>query len=84
MGLSCEPEFRKGTEVVGALRTEKDRDTHKLESLNEKYEQNFEHTAVTSVLISGYYCTRTILMLCKYICAENSARSVPNCWPVIS
>jgi hypothetical protein len=79
-----EPEFRKETEAVGALKTEKDRDTHRLESLNEKYEQNFEHVAFLSVLISGRYCSRTILTARKYTCAQNRARSVANCWPVIS
>jgi len=82
--LSWEPEFRKGTEAVGASKTQRDRDTHKLEPLNENCEQNFEHVAVMSVLISGDYCTRTILTVCKYVCAEKRACSVANCWPVIS
>lgn len=80
--LSWEPEFRKGTEAVGALRTEKDRDNHRLEPLNEKYEQNFERVALVCI-ISGCDRTKTILMVCKYTCAENRARSVANCWPVV-
>jgi len=47
--LSWEPEFRKGTETVGALRTEKDRNPHRLEPLNEKCEQNFERVALMCV-----------------------------------
>lgn len=47
--LRREREFRKGTEAVGGFgKTEKDREAHKLEPLNEEDNENCEWLALMS------------------------------------